>query len=194
MTFGLPPLPDSVNVFADAVLLLADAISQFFGIFPQQWGIFLDGEAVVLADNVLTMEYRQDSRISTYPQEQGAFASYNKVMMPFEAKLRFSTGGSVSDRQEMLDSIAALIGDTNLYDVVTPERIFLSCNVTHFDFKRAAENAGLLSVDVWLEEVRIAGSATFSSTKSPGTAGNVNNGLVQPGAAPANVASVDSIT
>lgn len=179
MSFGLPPLPASVSVFTSAVLLAADAIASFIGIFPERWGIFLDGEPVVLADNVLTMEFRQDYRLSTYPQEGGAFATYNKVAMPFQAKLRFSTGGSLSDRQAFQQSIEAIAGDTNLYDVVTPEKIYQSCNVVHFELRRAAENAGLLSIDVWLEEVRIAGAATFSNTKSPGAAGNVNNGLVQ---------------
>lgn len=179
MSFGLPPLPASVAVFEDAVLLAADAISGLFGLFPQQWGIFLDGEPVVLSDNVVTMEYRQDWRLSKYPQERGAFADYNKVSEPFEARLRFSTGGSVSDRRACLASIQAISGDLNLYDVVTPEEVYSSCNVTHLDYKRSADGAGLLSVDVWLEEVRIAGAATFSNTKNPGEAGNVDNGLVQ---------------
>lgn len=179
MSFGLPPLPDSVAVFDEAVLLAADAISAFFGLFPQQWGIFLDGEPVVVADTVLTMEYRQDWRLSKYPQERGAFADYNKVSEPFEARLRFSTGGSLSDRQAMLESIKAIAPDTNLYDVVTPEDVYLSCNVTHYDYKRGAEDVGLLKVDVWLEEVRVTGAATFSDSKTPGGAAQVDNGLVQ---------------
>lgn len=179
MSFGLPPLPSTVSLFADAVLLAADAIADLFGIFPQRWGIFLDGEPVVLADNVLTLEFRQDWRLATYPQEGGAFATYNKVAMPFEAKLRFSTGGSLTDRQAFLESIKAIAPDTELYDVVTPEQIYQSCNVSHIDLRRAHDNAGLISVDVWMEEIRIAGAATFSKTKSPGAAGDVNNGLVQ---------------
>lgn len=181
MSFGLPPLPSTVRILEGVAggLLVADQVAQFFGIFPQRWGIFLDGEPVVLADNVLTLEFRQDWRLSTYNQEQGAFATYNKVAMPFEVKLRFSTGGSLSSRQAFQASIEAIAGDLNLYDVVTPEKIYLSCNVNHFDLKRAADSAGIMSIDVWLEEVRIAGAATFSNTKSPGAAGNVNGGLVQ---------------
>lgn len=179
MSFGLPALPSSVSTFVGIALLAADAIADFFGLFPQEWGIFLDGEPVVIADNVVTMEYRQDWRISTYPQENGAFASYNKVAMPFEAKLKFTAGGTLANRQEMLDSIAAIADDTNLYDVITPERIYPSCNITHFDFKREAKDVGLLSVEVWLEEVRVTSAASFSDTKSPGGAGTTQLGIVQ---------------
>lgn len=178
MSFGLPALPAGVSIFSAAVLLEADVISSLFA-FPQQWGIFLDGEPVVVADTVLTMEYRQDWRLSKYTQEQGAFATYNKVSEPFEAKLRFSTGGQLPDRQAMLASIKAIAGDLNLYDVVTPEDIYLGCNVTHFDLKRTGDDVGLLKVDVWLEEVRVVGDATFSNTKSPGSASQSDNGLVQ---------------
>lgn len=179
MSFGLPSLPASVSVFAGIALLIADEVAAFLGLFPQEWGIFLDGEPVVVSDNVLTMSYRSDWRISRYPQESGAFADYNKTAEPFVVKLRFSTGGTAANRQGLLQSIEAIAGDTNLYDVVTPENIYPSCNVTHYDYDREAQTAGLLIVDVWLEQVRVAGDATFSNTKSPAGAGETNNGLVQ---------------
>lgn len=179
MSFGLPSLPFGVSSFSGIALLVADSIAEFFGIFPQQWGIFFYGVPVVLADNVVTMEFRQDWRISNYPQEEGSFASYNKVAMPFEAKLRFSAGGTLANRQLMLATLNAIAPGTLLYDVVTPERIYSSCNITHLDFKREANNVGLLSVDVWLEEVRVVESLSFSNTAGPSTAGMSNSGLTQ---------------
>jgi len=77
MADGLPDLPAGVNVFSDVVLLVADAVSLFFGVTPQ-WGIFLDGEPVVVADNVVAFGFKKSARISKYPQEQGAFASYKQ--------------------------------------------------------------------------------------------------------------------
>jgi hypothetical protein len=174
---GLPALPLTVNVFDQATLMVADGFISSFG--AEQWGLYLNGVPIIIADNVVSLEYRQDWRLSTYPQEQGAFATYNKVATPFEAKLRFSTGGSKSDRQNFIDSIAAVAGDTNLYDVVTPEAVYPSCNIVHYDYKRAAESAGLIAVDVWVEQVVIAGAATFSNTKNPSNAAQTQNGLVQ---------------
>lgn len=179
MADGLPDLPTGVNVFTDVVLLVADAVSLFFGVTPQ-WGIFLDGQPVVVADNVVAFGFKKSARISKYPQEQGAFASYNKVSLPGEPRLKFSTGGSVADRQAFIDSIAPLIDDLNLYDVVTPEVTYSGYNVVNYDYPRTADKAGLITVDVWLEEVVIAGASEFSNTASPTDSGQTNNGLVQP--------------
>ena len=88
MANGLPSLPDSVSIFTNIVLLVADAVTQPSQVTPQ-WGIFLDGDPVVVADNVLTFGFKKSARISKYPQEQGAFASYNKVATPAEPGLRF---------------------------------------------------------------------------------------------------------
>jgi hypothetical protein len=175
---GLPALPADVNVFSDIVLLIADAVFPPAGTSPQ-WGIFLDGNPVVVADNVTAFSFKKSSRISKYPQEQGAFASYNKVTVPFEPKIKFSTGGSVADKEEFIASIDDISGDLNLYDVVTPEVTYSSCNVIDYDYDRNHGNAGLLEIDVWLEQVVIAGSSTFSDTNSPTDSAQTNNGLVQ---------------
>ena len=177
MANGLPPLPSSVNVFTDLVLLIADAVTLPSQLSPQ-WGIYLDGEPVVVSDNVLTFGFKKGARISKYPQEQGAFASYNKVATPAEPRIRYSTGGSALDRQGFLASIEPLIGDLNLYDIVTPEMTYPSYNVVNYDYDRNAENVGLLEVDVWVEEVVVAGASTFSNTTSPTDAPQVNNGQV----------------
>jgi hypothetical protein len=176
---GLPSLPDNVAVFSDVVLLVGDALG-LFGYSIPQWGIFLDGQAVVLADNVISFEYSASSRISKYPQEQGAFASYNKVTVPAEPRFRFSTGGSLANRQAFLESIAAIAGDLNLYDVVTPEAVYTGFNVIRQGYPRTSEDANLISVDVYMEEVVIAGSSSFTNTTSPTDQAQLNNGLVQP--------------
>lgn len=168
-------------------LLTADAIT--FGTFEQasEWGIFLDGEPVVVADQVKSFAFRQDFQVSTYPVEQGGFETYDKVQVPFEPRVQFVSGGDLANRQALLDSIAAIVGDLNLYDVVTPERVYLSCNVTHHDYERTSESGvGLIKVNVHLLEVRVTVSAQYntatplSNTKSPGAADPVSNGTVQP--------------
>ena len=177
MANGLPPLPFGVNVYVGVAILTADAIS-LPGSTPQQWGLYLDGEPVVVADNVLAFGFKKAARISKYPQEQGAFASYNKVATPAEPRLRYSTGGTLADRQAFLASIDALIGDLNLYDVVMPEMTYQNYNVVNYDFDRNADNAGLLEIDVWLEEIVVAGASTFSNTTSPSDSGQQNLGLL----------------
>src|ERR1039458_7014020 len=115
---GLPALPAAIaGLFSEVALMTSDGVSSSSS-SESQWGIFLNGAAVVIADNVISVDFRQDFTISNYPIEGGAFASYNKVQHPFEVKIGFSTGGGNADRASMFNSIAAIISDTNLYDVV----------------------------------------------------------------------------
>lgn len=203
---GLPALPAGLaSLFQLIPLLTADGFT--LGATAQtQWGIFLNGQPVVLADTVVSVEFRQDFRISTYPQEKGAFRSYNKVQTPFDVRVSFARGGSVSDRAELLSSIAAIIGDTNLYDVVTPEVTLSNLNLVHQDYNRkSSQGLGLMVVDVWAEEVRSAtlttsslastaegttapanstrhveGVVTFRNAQNPAATPEVNGGNVQP--------------
>ncbi|OBQ84630.1 MULTISPECIES: phage baseplate protein [unclassified Mesorhizobium] len=171
-------------------LLTQDAfglLSNAFGLQP--WGIYFGGVPVIIADNIVEVQYRQQWSISDFPVEQGAFQSYDKVQVPYDARLRFTAGGSAANRAAMLASIAAVAGDTNLYDVVTPEAVYLSCNITHYDYsRRSNEGMGLLSVDIWLIEVRQAVSAAMSNTQDPSGASQINGGTVQ--TAPASSAQL----
>lgn len=177
---GVPAVVFAPNAGAAIALLTKDAISSFGG-SPQQWGIFSGGSAVITADTVGSFDYRQQWSLSDYPVEEGAFETYDKVQTPFDARFRFASGGSEANREALLNSIAAIAGDLNLYDVVTPEAVYQSVNVTHYDYSRTAVNGvGLMTVDVWTLEVREAPSSTMSNTQSPSDAAQTNGGSVQP--------------
>jgi hypothetical protein len=162
---GLPSLPNDFPAFVAGISLLTDDLVSP----PQtnQWGIFLNGEAVVLADNVLSLEFKQEFSICDYPVEGGSFASYNKVQRPAEAKVRFSAGTDLPTRTAFLQSVQNVIGDTNLYDIVSPEVTYINFNFIHQDYKRTAtEGNGLISLDIWCREVRPASSSTSNTTTS----------------------------
>lgn len=183
---GLPSLPAAIaDLFTTVELITSDGPGVPSASSSSQWGIFSNGNPVVVADNVLSMEFKQEFRISNYPVEGGAFASYNKVQMPFEVRFRFSTGGNTSKRSAMLNSIGAVIGDINLYDVVTPDATYLNGNFTHQDYRRTAqEGAGLLSVDVSMQEVRSASlivSSSGTGTSASGAGNGSGNTTVESG-------------
>ena len=90
------PFPDPLTV---TTLLVSDLVNQFAAIFGPQRGIFLEGIPVVTAESVISFEYRQDYTIADYPVEGGVFESYDKVQVPFLAKIRFAQGGSTADRE-----------------------------------------------------------------------------------------------
>jgi hypothetical protein len=132
--------------------------------------------------STIDFEYAQDFPISNYPQEQGAFQSYNKVTMPFDVKITLGCTGSPQNRQAFLSSCSAIATSMALFDVVTPETIYSGCNVEHISIPRREARRGvqLILVDLWFKEIPVAGSPTFTSTKQPGDAPPQSTGLVQP--------------
>ena len=178
--------------FLDAVLS-----GDGFGVFgfdqQSQWGIFSGGSQVVVAETVRSFDFRQSWPISTYQTEEGGFQSFDKIEMPFEQRVEFMTGGDDAAKQALLDSVAAIAGDLNLYDVVTPTAVYTSCNVTRYDYDRKNENGvGLLKVTVHLIEVRVNATTQFgtatpiTNAKEPGSNSAADNGTAQPSAAPAS--------
>jgi len=153
-----------------------------FGIIAPEWGIFAQsGKSVVTFDNVINVEYKQEYTVSDYPLEKGAFESYDKVQMPFDVRIRFSSGGSFNNRQALIKSLQAIVGNLKLYDVVTPEATYTSVNIVHQDYSRNAQNGvGLIMIDVWLVEVRVNADTELSNTAKPDGAKTVNGGQVQP--------------
>ena len=166
---------------AGIALLVADAAAVVLSFLRPQWGIFLDGApALPEANSFVSQEYKQDWTISDYPVEEGAFQSYDKVQLPFECRVRVTSGGTLAARQALLAALDAIANSLLLYDIVTPERVYTGVNVSHYDFSRkAAQGLGLLTIDVWFVEVRPAPTAQFTQTQQPGEASPQNAGNVQ---------------
>ena len=191
---AVPNVPGVPNVAFDAVvglatvLLTADGpgVLAIFG--TPQWGVYSNGVPVVVADTVLDLSHRVEHTISDYPQEAGAFASYDKVEEPYQARIRFAAGGNSAARDALLTSIDAIVGDLNLYDVVTPDATYQNANLVRREYRREAQDGvSLLMVDVILEEVRLVGDGTtIGGTQAPSGASQVNDGSVQ--ATPATAA------
>lgn len=177
---GVPPVIFAPG-FSDVVSLLTqDALSLLAGVASLPWGIYLGPIPVVLADTVIAFEYRQAFEISNFPVEGGQFQSYNKVYRPFDVRFRFTAGGDLINRQKLLDSIGAIVGDTNLYNVVTADAVYLNVNLTGSSYQQSANNGiGLIAVDVMAEQVKAASSALLSNVLNPSSAAQVNGGTVQ---------------
>ncbi len=130
--------------------------------------------------SIVDFEYKQDWTLSEYQVEQGAFQSYDKVQLPFDVRMRVAAGGSEANRASLLTTVEGIANSIELYNVATPEEFYLNCNVSHYDYKRTAINGvGLLVVDIWLTEIRVTSTSSFSNTQTPGTAGQQALGNVQ---------------
>lgn len=180
---GVPALLSTIDQVQNTVVLaVADALLVLNMFAPPQWGLFASGVQVVKPDSVISVSYRQDDRISSAPQEQGGFNSYNKVALPYDARITFAKGGTVAQKNAFINSIMAAQKSLNLYEVVTPEAVYFSANVVHHDYDRSQRSgAGLLLVDVWVEEVRIGGTSQFTNTQNSASQSSQNQGQVQAG-------------
>lgn len=160
-------------------LLLADAPGLFSLFGPPQWGIFgQDGTPILVADSVGRVEYARDYHVSDYQQEQGAFASYNKVQVPFQVKMTFLVGPS---RIAFLNNLNAAVASLQLVTIVTPEISYPSANLTHASYPREARNGKtLIKVDIWAEEIRIISGDPPNNAQSTNAASPSQSGQVQP--------------
>lgn len=202
---GVPPLLRQVGqVQSTVVLAVADAAIVFstLGVLgAPQWGLFTQAGAPAFAaagaggiatvvTNFLSggsglsvgdVEFRLDHRIATAPQEQGAFLSYNKVSAPFDGRVTYIVSGTAAQRSQFLSQVLALQKSLTLLNLTMPEYVYPSCNIVHHGLRRSAKDGvTMIAVDIWVEEVRITGTAAFSNTAAPSGAAQTNAGTVQP--------------
>lgn len=210
---GVPPLPgygplSGALLAADAVEVASLASPLLF----PQWGIYLNGAAVIqpasfvssIASSVapiiapiasvigltfpifasfIDFEYKQDWVVPDYPIENGEFQSYDKVQMPFDVPIRIASGGSAFERQQFINACRVIANSLNLYDIVTPESPYVSCSVTHMEFRRTAENGvSLIVVDLFFKQIRQTQTATYQNTQTPVVAGSQALGSMTPSA------------
>jgi len=188
---GVPQLlraPGAVVNNAFSVALTQDAAS-VIGLLLQNvaptWGIY-DASGFVpiflgLTDTTLGLSSSREFRISDATVELGGFVSYNRVAVPRNCTVRTATGGPLYKRQALLLLLDSYIESTTLFTVVQPEGSIKNLNIVKYDYGRAQmHGAGMLDVDIRLEEVRQSGAVAFSNTASPGSAAPVNGGAVQP--------------
>jgi hypothetical protein len=185
---GVPPLLAYAAASSAITLLTGDLVTIPFSLFGgPQWGIFQNGAPVVAADSIQSVDFKKEAILADYPVEEGGFETYDKVRVPFEARVRCAAGSNIGNRQGLLDSIMAIVDDLNFYDVVTPEETYTPVNVIHYDYRRTMQNGvGLIIVYVWLREVIVAVSSSGSPTMSPqnpSSAAPQSQGQVQPAAA-----------
>lgn len=154
------------------------------------WGVFdSDNNPVLTPDSIIDFSTRQEYRVSDFPVQQGQFASYNKVTLPFEISIKMTSGGTVDDRTQFLNEVTQVAASTDLYTIVTPEKTYLDCNATHSEVTRRGKDGAY-----WLDDVEmhfrqiIQVTAQYSTTatqptqnaQNPAAVPAINSGQVQP--------------
>lgn len=159
-------------------LRLADALGLLEFFLGPRWGIFTEsGAPFAIPDSVFSFDFRREFRLADYPIEKGGFASYDKVEIPYEPRVRFAVS---IDKPGFLAAVDRALTSLDLFTVITPDFIYPSVSIHHYDYRRAAvQGAGVFLVDVWLTEVRIVNTTQFVNTKSPAGASKQSGGTVQ---------------
>lgn len=202
MADGVPPLLNPPAVADEPALMTEDDPSVSRSAAPK-WGVFAHGsasEAVIEPDSIVTLEFKNDSRLSQYPQEDGAFQTYNKVATPFELHVTMTKGGTESDRAFFIAAVEENAQSLALLDVVTPEKTYLSVNISRINYRRSASSGlGLITVDIGFTEIRETVGNVFASSgidpvvaasaASPGANDPKDAGVAQPQPAPAAIAA-----
>lgn len=163
---------------AEETLMTADSSSVSKNISISDYGLYIDDALALKPDSFISYSYVNESRISQYPQEAGAFQQYNKVDTPFNVRVRMTKGGNVADVASFLSQVESLPKATNLsfYEVRTPERYYSSLNIEKISHEHTSSHGvNLLTVDINLVEIRVTASAQYSNTTSPTATGNLSN-------------------
>lgn len=169
---GVPALLRSgakiIDMATFGLLGASDALDLLIGAEPVRWGVFDQFNApVAIADSILSFDYSNGSKVSNYPVENGAFASYNKVANPYDAKITMTCGGSDDARAAFINALDSAADSIDLYTILTPEKSYLSANIERVDYARSAsKGAGIIIADLYLIEVRQTATAAFSKPQS----------------------------
>ena len=180
---ALASLSDLSSNSASAGPELTPGFAGNAGLDSPGWSILdVDGNAVVKPDSVISFEVSGESKISTYPVEEGSFASYNKVRTPNRISMRLAcTGNGQMTRSDFLLAFDLMKDAIDLYTINTPDMAYQSMNLVHFDYSRQATNgAKLIVVDAHFEEVLTGATATGSSPAMPSGCDPISNGNVNP--------------
>lgn len=191
---GVPALLRSVTVPTPEALEVGalGALASLLGFTAPVWGVFdLNGNQVLQPDSFLALDYKNNSRVSDYPQEHGAFASYNKVATPYDVRVRMAIGSDLASRTAFIAQCEAMLSSIDTFNVVTPEKTYVNATVENFDYRRETKNgATMITADLWFLEIRENATAQFSASasspplaasqvQSPGAADSVSNGQIQ---------------
>lgn len=200
---GVPPMVRLIRALDVIAVIASDAAQLVRAFGPPQWGIFSNfGVPLLIGDSVMAVDYRREYRISDYPIEQGGFGSYNKVQEPYDIRVTiavsgkstltdFGTGGFLGaaisgvdvaalKRTQFLQDLERAAASLDLVQVLTPEATYSGLNIIHHDYRREARNgAALITVDIWLREVRIITTSAFTSSKTPSGSDPQSGGTLQ---------------
>jgi len=185
---GVPQIPRSPLVPTSSTPALAnDSTQSTADDSPASppWGVFdSSGNLAINADSVRNFDWRQEYRIGNYPVQQGSFASYDKVTVPYENAVRLVKTGTLIDRMAFVTQVQKVAASLDLYTIMTPEESYTNVNVTRAELSRHERNGAYIIVyDLFFQQIiqatpQYTATANTANAQQPTAQGVVNNGQV----------------
>lgn len=141
-----PPTPIYAILQSDTFLPLT---------IPSSWGEFA---------------YQQESAMSDYPQERGAFQPYNKVKRPEVVNVGITKAGSDLARFAWLAAIQQQEAQfpLQLYTLISPDAVYVDYAIQRVSYaKRQDRGSNILHVDITFMRIPEIESAAPSNTVAP---------------------------
>lgn len=154
-------------------------INKFAG--PKWSLVNKSGTEVLKPDSVISLDWRGEHAVATYPIENGNFAAYNKVAMPYDLRVVMTFSGSSANsvlgvflpgfketKKQSLQKINNLLKDTSLYDFITPDATYINLNLRGYDYSRTSKSGvSLLIIEMTFIQVMTAVSNKTKTAKAP---------------------------
>lgn len=170
---GVPALLRSGARILDTITLgkfgFGEMLDDLIGAEPVRWGVFSPMQIPIADyDSVHAIGHQSESHVSDYPLELGAFASYNKVQVPFDVTVTLNCGGSEERRATFLSDLEEARAGLSVYSVMTPERTYENVNFTSLNVQRSLrEGANMIIAQLIGREIREVATAAYSKPKDP---------------------------
>ena len=175
---GIPTLQNAIQ-YPSHVAITANAITSLFN-EPPVWGIYINNDVAVECDGATQVDMHFESNISSAPQEGGKLLSYNKVRQPYRANVTLIKGGDVLSRDAFISDLLRLRDSLQLLSVITPDQVYINCNITSVTYYRNPERGYMLiSTEIGLDEVMIATAIEEKETADSNGKKQQNNGSVE---------------
>lgn len=179
---GVPALWRSATIPTPDALVnqgISAALDAIFG--AERWGIYDQTGNLALDHDVFgRIEFKNASLVSTYVQEEGAFASYNKVNTPYDCRVRLLVGSDVVRRNSFLTALDLMLKSIDVYSIVTPDFTYPEATLSSVQYLRSS-NRGvrIIGADLIFVEVRKNSASKQPQPAEPAGADPISLGQIQ---------------
>jgi hypothetical protein len=181
---GVPIIPRSLSIPSLGTIVNAGLLGIKDNIFgPVIWGVYdKTGVLALEPDSFLGIDFKNNSLLSNYPTESGAFATYNKVSTPYDFSVKIALGRDQASRTAMILKLDSMLQSIDLFTVITPEITIKNASLVNYSYNRENKSGvSMITFTLQFMEVRVTATSVFSPvTKVPDSSTKLSNGQVTP--------------